>query len=181
MAVPMRADVRRQDRPGHVGETAREERRGQFDDVVLRFEPGHEVRVLFAADFAKADKGVHLVLVAAHGLCHRGDLGHVGVERDVEQVVIAAQSPQQAVEQGEARRIAMQDRDFGELDEFSGHIEAAVGFFKRRVRLGVEQLRLVAAHRPRHFARGNAVQRERSGGFAPAVEIRFAIECYDVD
>ena len=111
MAVPMRADVRRQDRPGHVGETAREERRGQFDDVVLRLEPGHEVRLLFAADFAEADKGVHLVLVAAHGLRHRGDLGHVRIGRDIKQIVVLPQPPQQAIEQGEPLGVAVQDRD----------------------------------------------------------------------
>ena len=88
MAVPMRADVGGQDRPRHVGETAREERRGQFDDVMFRLEPGDEVRFLLAADFAEADKGVHLVLVAAHGLRHRGDLGHIRIGRDVEQIVM---------------------------------------------------------------------------------------------
>ncbi len=71
MAVPMRADVGRQDRPGHVGETAREERRRRFDDVMLGLEPGHEMRRRFAPDLAKADEGVHLVLIAVHGLGHR--------------------------------------------------------------------------------------------------------------
>ena len=71
MSVPMRTDVRRQDRPGHVGEAAGEERRRQFDDVMFRLEPGDVMRLLLAADFTEADKGVHLVLVAMHGLCHR--------------------------------------------------------------------------------------------------------------
>src|SRR5437870_10387786 len=101
MAVPMRADIRRQDRPGHVGEMAREEGGGQFDDVMLRFEPGHEMRLLLAADFAEADKGMHLVLVAAHGFCHGGDLGHVRIGRDIKQIVTGSQPPQQAIEQGE--------------------------------------------------------------------------------
>jgi len=43
VAIPMRAEVGGQDRPGHVGETAREERRSQFDDVMLRLEPGNEM------------------------------------------------------------------------------------------------------------------------------------------
>ena len=90
MAVPMRADIRRQDRPWHVGEAAREERRGQFDDVVLRLEPGDEVRVMLAADFAEADKGVHLVRVAAHGLRHRGELGHIGIGRGIKEIVMGS-------------------------------------------------------------------------------------------
>ena len=75
VAVPMRADIRRQDRPGHVGEAPGEERRGGLDDVMLRLEPGDETRCLLAADFAKADKGVHLVLVAMHGPGHRCEHG----------------------------------------------------------------------------------------------------------
>ncbi len=113
----MRAGIRRQDRPGHIGEPAREERRGQFDDVMLRLEPGDEVRFVLAADFAEANEGVHLVLVAAHGLGHRGDVGHVRVGRDVEQVVILPQPPQQAIEQGEPLGVAMQDRHLRQFDE----------------------------------------------------------------
>ena len=71
MAVPIRADIRRQDRPRHIRKTPREERRGRFDDVMLRLEPGNEMRFLLAADFAKADGGLHPVLVAVHGLHHR--------------------------------------------------------------------------------------------------------------
>ena len=76
------------------------------------------MRFLLAADFAEADKGVHLVLVAAHRLGHRGDLGDIGIGRDIEQIVMAAQPPQQAIEQGEALGIAMQDRDLRQFDEF---------------------------------------------------------------
>ena len=56
MPVPMGADVRRQDRPGHVGVAARKERCGGFHDVMLRREPGDEMRFLLAADFAKTDE-----------------------------------------------------------------------------------------------------------------------------
>ena len=100
----------------HVGETAREERRGQFDDMMFRFEPGDEVRFMLAADFAEADKGVHLVLVAAYCLRHRGDLGHIRVGRDIKQIVILPQPSQQAIEQGEPRHAAMQDRNLRQFD-----------------------------------------------------------------
>ena len=142
MAVPMRADIRRQDRPGHVGKPAREERRGQLDDVVLWFEPGDKVRLLLATDFAETDKGVHLVLVAAYGFRHGGDLGDIGVGRDLEQVVVAAQPPQQAIEQGEPLGVAVQDRDFCQFDESGGHVEGAGWRLKRRRRF--EQFRRVA-------------------------------------
>ena len=121
----MRAEIGRQDRPGHVGEAAREERRGQLDDVMLRLEPGDVARIALAADFAEADEGVHLVLVATHGLRHRRDPRHVGIGRDVEQIVMAAQPPQQAIENGKAFGIAVQDRELRQLDEFGGYAEGA--------------------------------------------------------
>ena len=123
---------------------AREERRGQFDDMMLRLEPGDEVRFLLAADFAEADKGVHLVLVAAHGLGHRGDLGHVGIGRDIEQIVVLPQPPQQAVEQGEPLGVAVQDRDLRQFDEFGRYVEGAVWRLQRR-RRRLEQFGRVAA------------------------------------
>src|ERR1700721_16592 len=93
----MRTEVRRQDRPWHVGETARKEWRCQFDDMMLRLEPGDIVGVALAADLAETDKGVHLVLVAAHRFCHRRDGDDVGIGRDLQKVMAAAQSPQPAV------------------------------------------------------------------------------------
>ena len=126
----MRADIARQDRPGHVGKTAGEERRGGFHDVVLRLEPGDEMRFLFAADFAEADRGLHPVLVALHGLCHGGGLRNVGIISGIEQIVIPAQPPQQAIEQGKALAIAVQDGGLCQFNEFSGHVESAVRYFK---------------------------------------------------
>ena len=118
MAVPMRADIGRQDRPGHVGEAAGEERRRQFDDVMLRLEPGDVMGFLFAADFAEADEGVHLVFVAAHGFRHRRDLRNIRIGRDREQIVMAAQPPQQPVQDRKPFGIAMQDRRLRQFDEF---------------------------------------------------------------
>ena len=171
----MRADVRGQDRPGHVGEAAREERRGQLDNVVLRLEPGDEVRFLLAADFAEADKGMHLVLVAAHGLRHRGDLGDIGIGRDLEQVVVAAQPPQEAVEQGEPLGATVQDCDLGQFDELGWDVESAVRRFERLIRR-FEQFGRVTSHAPCHVGGFDVVQRQRPRRFAPAVEIGFAVE-----
>jgi len=44
MTVPMRTRVPRQDRPRHVGEAAREERRRRCHDVMRRLEPGDVMR-----------------------------------------------------------------------------------------------------------------------------------------
>ena len=146
MAVPMRADIRRQDRPGHVGKAAGEERRCQFDDMMLRLEPGDEMRFLLAADFAEADEGVHLVLVVMHGLRHRGDSCHIRIGRDDKQVVVAAQPPQQAIEHGKAFAVAMQDRGFCQFDEFGRDVEGAVW----RVRAVGWSVRTVQARRLAH-------------------------------
>ena len=177
VAVPMRAEIRRQDRPGHVGEAAGEERRGQFDDVMLRLEPGDEMRVPLAADFAEADEGVHLVLVAPHRLGHRGDLRDIGIGRDLQQVVMAAQPPQQAIEHGEALGIAMQDRDLRQFDEFGRDVEGAVvRRFRQRRRGRRRTVRRVALHAPGHIGRLHVVEHQRARGLAPAVEIGFAVE-----
>ncbi len=76
------------------------------------------MRVLLAADLAETDKGVHLVLVAAHGFGHRGDQRDIRIGRDRQQIVMAAQPPQQPVQDGKALGIAVQDRRLRELDEF---------------------------------------------------------------
>src|SRR2546430_1916029 len=47
----MRADIARQDRPGHVGKTAGEERRGGVHQWVCRVEPGGENGVSVLAGF----------------------------------------------------------------------------------------------------------------------------------
>ena len=39
---------------------------------------------------------------------------------------MAEQSPEQAIEQGKALAVPMQDRDLRELDEFCGNVEGAV-------------------------------------------------------
>src|SRR3546814_10238166 len=44
IAVPMDAEFRRQDRPAHRGETAREESGIGADDMMVRLEPGDEAR-----------------------------------------------------------------------------------------------------------------------------------------
>jgi hypothetical protein len=71
-----------------------DEKRGvRFKDEMVWLEPGDEVRFLLAADFAEADKDMHLVLVAANGLGHRSDLGHVRIGREFKQIVMRSQPP----------------------------------------------------------------------------------------
>ncbi len=88
-------------------------------------EPGDEMRLRLAADFAKPHESMHLVLVAPDSLGHRLQFSDVGIDRDVDQIGIVAQPPQQTIEQGEAFGIAMQDRSFGEFDEFGRNVERA--------------------------------------------------------
>src|ERR1700756_4253660 len=105
----MCAELWRQDRPGHVGKTAREKRRRQFDDMMFRLEPRDKVRVTFAADFSEADEGMHLVFVAPHRSCHRLYDDNVGIGCDLQKVMLSAQSPQQAVKQREPLAVTVQD------------------------------------------------------------------------
>jgi len=172
-AVPVRAEVRRQDRPSHVGKAPAEERGGRFDDMMRRFEPGDEAAVRRGADLAKADEGFHLVLVVTHCFRHAPGAHDVGIGRDLHQVRLQAQPPQQPIEQGEAFGIAMQDAAAGEIDECGRNVEAATRrgcWFERR---GCEQLGIVACNPPRHVVGWNVLHRERAGGGAPAVEIGF--------
>ena len=89
------------------------------------------------------------------------------------------QPPQQAIEQGEPLRVAVQDRDLRQFDEFGRYVEGAVRRFQRRCRR-LEQFGRVACDVPGHVGRFHVVQRQRAGGFAPAVEIGFAVEGDDV-
>ena len=182
MAVPVRADVGRQDRPGHVGETAGEERRGGFDDVVLGLEPGDVMRFRFAADLAEADEGVHLVFVAVHGFGHPGNSRNVGIGRDVEQIVMAEQAPQQAIQDCKPLGIAVQDRRLRQLDEFGRDVEGALcgGSGSGGSADRFEQFGFAAAHRPGHVGRASHGSARVHARLSPAFEIGFAVEGYEV-
>src|SRR3984957_20572056 len=180
MAVPMRADIGRQDRPGHVCKTPGKEWRAQFDDVMLRFKPGDETCFPLApADFAEADKGVHLVLVAAHRFYHCRDMGDVGIGRGRQQFMIAAQPPQQPVEDRETLAVAMQDRDLRQFDEPGRYAERAIQRLQRRSRW-FEQFGRVTGHAPYHVGWLYAVERKRARGVPPAFEIGLAVELDEV-
>ena len=88
------------------------------------------MRCLFASDLAKADKGMHLVLIAANRFGHRRDLCDVGVGRDIQQFVMAEQPPQQAIQDGKPFGVAVQDRRSRQFDEFGRDIETALRRFK---------------------------------------------------
>ena len=96
-------------RPGHVGKTSREERRGRFHDVMFRLVPCDIMRFLLAADFAEADGGLHPVHVAMHGLRHRLGWRNIRIGRDIKQIGIVPQPPQQAIEGSKTLAVAMQD------------------------------------------------------------------------
>ena len=178
MAVPMRAEVGRQDRPGHVGEAAGEERRGQFDDMMLRLEPGDVMRVALAADFAEADEGMHLVLVAAHGLGHRRDQRDVGIGGDRQQIVMAAQPPQQAIQDRKPFGVAVQDRGSAPVRRiWPETLKVPCG---ARAACGGRRLRTIRARclARVHVTSAGVTSFSTSAArrFAPAVEIGFAVE-----
>lgn len=173
----MRAQIGCQDRPGHVGKALGEERRGELDDVMLRLEPGDVMRCALASDLAEAHEGMHLVLVAMDCSCHGGDLRDIRIGRDLDEIVIVLQSPEQAIEDRKALGIAMQDRGLGELDEFCRDVEGAVVHLKYRRRRGrCEQLGFAALHGPGDIGWRHMMQHEAACGFAPAVEIGFGVE-----
>jgi len=80
---------------------------------VRRLEPGDEVLAIAGFDAAKSHKGAHLVYVAPDRLLHRLEAADVGVGCDLQKLGLSSQSPEQAVEQGEALRIAVADDGLG--------------------------------------------------------------------
>lgn len=180
MTIPMGTNVRREDRPGHVGKTTRKERRGECDDVMLRLEPGGVMRLLLAPDLAEADEIAHPLCIALHAASHRGCLRHVGIAHRYEQVVIGLQPPEQAIEQRKTLALAMQDRDAGKLDEIGRHGERALGLDRRKARrfgqAGRHLVFRLALHVPHHVRWGDVVQRECACGFTPAVEMGLAVQ-----
>jgi hypothetical protein len=58
----------------------RRAKNGAVDSTMMfRLEPGGEMRFLLASDFAEADEGLHPVLVALHGFCHRCEPRDIGI------------------------------------------------------------------------------------------------------
>ena len=106
-SVPVRAAIRRQNRPAHGSKAIGEKGRVVLDDVVLRLEPGDEPFLRAVLDFAETDKGAHLVDVVPDGFLEVGRLRDVGIDRDLEQMRLAVrQPPEQPIEQRPARRVA---------------------------------------------------------------------------
>ena len=154
VAVPADAAFRGQDRPAHLREAAREERRHCLDDVMLGLEPRDvaDRRLLQAfgpvadvidrgivprirrrgerfvqrGDRTEAHERLHLVHVAAHRLGHPVGVDAIGIERIVAQRGFAAQAPEQAVEQHETTGIAVQDHALAERQECGRHRHRAV-------------------------------------------------------
>src|SRR5438132_1367164 len=92
---------------------------------------------------------------------------------------MAAQPPHQAIQNGKAQGIAMQDRGLRKLDEFCRYVEAALEaarWLKRSICRRFERLGFVASQRPCHIGRLHVVLRQRPRGLSPAVEISVAVE-----
>ena len=150
-----------------------------FDDVMLRLEPGDVMRFPLAADFAKADKGMHLVLVAAHGswpspqLARHPDRSRPPADRDGCAAATAGDTGSRSAAVSRCR-IA----DCASSTNLAGDVEGGVAgaFGQRWCGDRREQFRLVALTRPRHVGRAHIVQHQRPRGFAPAFEIGFAVE-----
>ena len=170
----MRAAVRGQDRPRHGREAAHEERRVGFDDVVVGLEPAHVACSSRVGDLAEAHEGAHLVGVAPHGLRKAVGPVDVGVGGDLEQVLFAAmRPPDQAVEQGEALRVAVLDHRFGQRDQGARHRERAGRRRGRRLGRRVAEQVVGVADRPRRFLGRHVVQRQPAGRGAPGVPVDF--------
>ena len=77
-------------------------------------------------DFAEADKGLHLVLVAMHGFGHGCDKRNIGIGRDHQEIVVTAKPPQQAIEQRKPLGVPVQNSGLRQFDEFGRDRESAV-------------------------------------------------------
>ena len=82
MAVPVRAALRREDGPVHVGKALAEEGRCRAHDVVLGLEPGNvQIGLVRPLRRPKAHKGVHLVDLARDGAGQGLDGAPVRIQR----------------------------------------------------------------------------------------------------
>ncbi len=114
-----------EDGPVHAGETLLEKVGGEGHDLVVGFEPSHE---LFAAGggvfagFLEADEGVHFVDVAPDFFAHFMEARGGGVGGDFEEVFFAAvgESPEGEVEDGPPVGGAVVGDVLGEGEEFLG-------------------------------------------------------------
>ena len=96
-----------EDGPVHAGETFLEEAGGEGHDVVIRFEPCHELFAIGGGVFAgffEADEGVHFVDVAGEVFAHFMEACDGGIGGDFEEVFFAAmgETPEGLVEEGPA-------------------------------------------------------------------------------
>ena len=73
--------------------------------------PGDEVLSVGVVDFAKAHKRMHLVQIARDLHAQAVKLRDIGVNFHVHQVVLVLQTPQQAIQQVPALRIAVTAAD----------------------------------------------------------------------
>src|SRR5690554_4066175 len=93
---------------------------------MIRLEPGDETLVFAFLDADKANKGAHLVDVAADRLFKFAKADHVRVGRDLHEMRFGAQAEKQAVEQREARRVRVTDDRFRLVQELAWNVERGI-------------------------------------------------------
>ena len=170
LAVPVDADRRGQDRPAHGGEAAHEKARIGADDMMLGFEPGDEAGAVVLLHLAKAHEGAHLVNVAPHRLGQHVDAPQQRIGLVLHQPRPVAQPHQQRIKQGEAFRIAVQDRRFRQIDEGARHREGGADRSRRQRRVA-EQVAARIPDLPCHAVRFDPGDRQPPRRIAPAIHI----------
>jgi hypothetical protein len=117
-AIPVHRAGGREDRPAHRGKPADEEKGGTAQNMVLRLEPGDEALTLSGFHPPKANKGVHLVDLAAHRLSHAREPVDQRVRGILQEVPLAVhQTPERFLEQHKALAVAVADDVLGQAHE----------------------------------------------------------------
>ncbi len=100
----MGTTIRREDRPGNIGETPLEKRSSELDNMVCGLKPCDEAAIAAVAEFAEADKGMHLVLIAANIFHERSNADDVSIRRCFKKMRILQQPPKHSVKQRQTDR-----------------------------------------------------------------------------
>ena len=93
---------------------------------------------------------------------------------------MALETPEQAVEDRETLRVAVQDGEMGQVDEFGRNVEAALRRIRQRRGLIAEQIRGAALDPPGHVGWLHVVEHQHARRRPPAVEIDVAVEGYEM-
>ena len=138
---------------------------------MVGLEEGDEASTLAFLYFAEADKGVHLVRVAAHFLGELFQPVDQRVGAVLQRPAVGLELPQHGVEQGEALRVRMADGGPGQVDERLGDGEHRRAASRGHRPLAAEQLAILPAHLPDDAHWRHAGHDQFARRVAPAVEI----------